>query len=550
MNLTKKVALGVAVGFFSNFAFAQTLQEGVANADSHKYAKAKTVFNEMIAKSPTAENYFYLGNSYLTQFEPNFELAQENFNKGLAADKKSYLNKIGLASVKLGKGDKSAIGEIQNIVKDSRDKDPEVLYRAAEALTIFGGAANADLAIDLLNRAVEKSQKGGTPAYHYYTLGDAYRLKLTNSPQVAGSAMTAYDKALPVAKNKASVYTRIGTLWMQAQQWQKAKESIDRAIAADPTYAPAYKAKAAYDIRYQQNALATQDLLNYAKYADEDPDTQLEISKLFFTNEDYGNSKLYLDKVFDKVNDPIKYKLRAYLLYADGDYAAAKASMDQFVAKAEKSRVQAADQGLLGLISAGLAQKETDEAKKTALNADSQQKIAIAKAAKDETMNWDLELVKIKGGGGINQAAVDAGPTTPEIEALKKQVATNPQDTDALFKLANAYQEAKNWNGAIQSWQKMSGLLPDWAPAYYSQGYSYQQAGNNELAKIAYEKFISTVKPADMAANKETLSYAYFAVAYLVKDSDLTKAKTYAAKSVELNPGYQDAVNLNKSLNK
>ena len=550
MNLTKKVALGVAVGFFSNFAFAQTLQEGVANADSHKYAKAKTVFNEMIAKSPTAENYFYLGNSYLTQFEPNFELAQENFNKGLAADKKSYLNKIGLASVKLGKGDKSAIAEIQNIVKDSRDKDAEVLYRSAEALTIFGGAANADLAIDLLNRAVEKSQKGGTPAYYYYTLGDAYRLKLTNSPQVAGSAMTAYDKALPVAKNKASVYTRIGTLWMQAQQWQKAKESIDRAIAADPTYAPAYKAKAAYDIRYQQNALATQDLLNYAKYADEDPDTQLEISKLFFTNEDYGNSKLYLDKVFDKVNDPIKYKLRAYLLYADGDYAAAKASMDQFVAKAEKSRVQAADQGLLGLISAGLAQKETDEAKKTALNADSQQKIAIAKAAKDETMNWDLELVKIKGGGGINQAAVDAGPTTPEIEALKKQVATNPQDTDALFKLANAYQEAKNWNGAIQSWQKMSGLLPDWAPAYYSQGYSYQQAGNNELAKIAYEKFISTVKPADMAANKETLSYAYFAVAYLVKDSDPAKARSYAAKSVELNPGYQDAVNLNKSLNK
>ena len=550
MKLTKKVALGVAVGFFSNFAYAQTLQEGVANADSHKYAKAKTVFNDMIAKSPTAENYFYLGNSYLTQFEPNFEVAKENFNKGLAADKRSNLNKIGLASVKLGKGDKSAIAEIQSIVKDARDRDAEVLYRAAEALTIFGGASQADLAIDYLNRAVEKSQKNGTPAYYYYTLGDAYRLKLTNSPQVAGSAMTAYDKALPIAKNKASVYTRIGTLWMQAQQWQRAKESIDRAIAADATYAPAYKAKAAYDIRYQQNALATQDLMNYAKYADEDPDTQLEISKLFFTNEDYGNSKLYLDKVFDKVNDPIKHKLRAYLLYADGSYAEAKSSMDQFISKAEKSRMQPADQGLLGLISAGLAQKETDAAKKAALNADAQQKIALAKAAKDETMNWDMELVKIKGGGGINQAAVDAGPTTPAIEELKKKVATNPQDTDALFKLANAYQEAKNWNGAIHSWQKMSGLLPDWAPAYYSQGYSFQQAGNNELAKIAYEKYISTVKPAELEANKETLSYAYFAVAYLVKDSDLNKAKTYAAKSVELNPAYQDAVNLNNSLNK
>ncbi len=548
--ITRNVVTTVAVGGFAVAAFGQTLQEGIASADSHKYAKAKEIFTAMIAKSPTAENYFYLGNSYLTQFEPNFQLAEENFTKGLNADKKSNVNKIGLASVKLGKGDKSAVAEIANIVKDARDKDAEVLYRAAEALTLFGGSSNADTAIDYLNRAVEKAQKGGTPAYYYYTLGDAYRLKLTNSPQVAGAAMTAYDKALQVAQNKASVHTRIGTLWMQAQQWQKAKESIDRAIASDPTYAPAYKAKAGYDIKYQQNALATQDLLNYAKYADEDPDTQLEISKLFFTNEDYANSKLYLDKVFDKVNDPIKFKLRAYLQYADKDYASAKESMTQFMNKAEKTRIQPADQGLLGLVSAGLAKEEKDPAKKEALTAESNQKIAIAKANKDETLNWDEELMKIKSGGGVNQAAVDAGETNPQIEALKKQVAANPQDTNVLFNLANAYQEVKNWNGAIQSWQKMSGLLPDWAPAYYSQGYAYQQAGNEELAKANYEKYISKVKPEEMEANKETLSYAYFAVAYISRESDPAKAKDYVNRSVTLNPTYQDAVNLKKALEK
>ena len=550
MNLSKKITLGVAAAFLSSFAFAQTLQEGIANADSHKYAAARQVFNDMVTKSATAENYFYLGNSFLTQFEPNFEKATENFNKGMMADKKSYLNRVGLASVKLGKGDKSAVTEIQNIVKDSKEKDAEVLYRAAEALTLFGGAQNADLAIEYLNKAVERSAKNGTPANYYYTLGDAYRLKLTTSPQVAGAAMTAYEKALPTAKNKASVYTRIGTLWMQAQQWQQAKQNIDKAISIDPTYAPAYKAKAGYSIKYQQNALATQDLINYAKYADEDANTQLEISKLFFTNEDYANSKTYLDKVFDKVDDPIKYKLRAYLLYADGDYAGAKTAMDTFISKADRSRVLPADKGLEGLLAAGLAEKEKDATKKAALLAESQQKLAIAKAAKDETMKWDDELVKIKGGGGVNQAAVDAGPTNPQIEGLKKMVAANPQDTDALFKLANAYQEAKNWNGAIMSWQKMSGLLPDWAPAYYSTGYAYQQAGQSELAKSAYEKFINTVKPSEMEANKEILSYAYFAVAYLVKENDPIKAKDYAAKSVQLNPTYQDAVNLNKQLNK
>ncbi len=542
MNV-KKIAFGAAVVFFSNFTIAQTLQDGIISVDSDKFAQAKNNFTQMVAKDPSAENYFYLGNTYLRQAEPDFAQATESFNKGLAADRKSYLNQLGLATVKLGKGDKNAISEIQKIVTDSREKDAEVLFRAAEALTLFEKNNSPDLAIQFLNKAIERAKKD-VPAYYYYTLGDAYRLK-----RIPGDAMSAYDKALPLAKNKASVYTRIGTLWMAAQQWQQAKTSIEKAIATDPTYAPAYKALAAYDIKYQENAKATQDLINYTKYADEDPYTQLEIAKLYFTNEDYANSKMILDKIFDKINDPIKFKLRAYVNYADGQYAEAKQNMDTFVAQAEKSRVQPADQGLQGLIAAGLAKTETDAAKKTALMNEAQQKVAIAKAAKDETMKWDMELVKI-AGGGASQSAVDAGPTNPQIEALKKQVAANAQDSDALYKLATAYQDAKNWNGAIVTWQKMSTLLPDWAPAYYSLGYAYQQATNNDAAKIAYEKYISTVKPAEVEANKQTLAYAYFAVAYLSKDSDPAKAKDYVAKSLQLDPTYQDAVKLNTEINK
>ncbi len=545
MNMNvKKLAFGAAVMFFTNFAVAQTVQDGINSIDSDKYAQAKTNFTNMIASAPTAENYFYLGNTYLKQGEPDYVAATENFNKGLAADSKSYLNKLGLATVKLGKGDKNAIAEIQKIVTDSKEKDAEVLFRAAEALTLFEKNNSPDLAIQYLNKAIERAEKKGVPAHYYYTLGDAYRLK-----RMPGDAMSAYDKALPLAKNKASVYTRIGTLWMAAQQWQQAKTSIDKAIATDPSYAPAYKALAAYDIRYQQNAKATQDLINYTKYADEDPYTQLEIAKLYFTNEDYANSKQVLDKIFDKINDPIKFKLRAYQLYADGKYAEAKQNMDNFVSQADKSRVQPADQGLQGLIAAGLAKTEKDTAKKAALTSEAQQKIAIAKAAKDETLKWDMELVKI-AGGGASQADIDAGPTNPTIEGLKQKVAANAQDSDSLFKLATAYQDAKNWNGAIATWQKMNALLPDWAPGYYSLGYSYQQAGNSDAAKMAYEKFISTVKPTEQDANKQTLAYAYFAVAYMSKDSDLAKAKDYVAKSVQLDPTYQDAVKLNAEINK
>ena len=545
MKLPKKIALTAAAGFLFHLGFAQSVQEGIQNVDSHKFGKAREIYNTMISSSPKdADNYFYLGNTYITQFEPNFSKAEEYFKKGLEINSKNYLNKIGLASIKLGKGDKSAITEIQNIVKDSREKDTEVLYRAAEALTMYEKNNAPDLAIDYLNKAIEKAQKNGIPAHFYYTLGDAYRLK-----KDAGKAMTAYDNAASVARNKASVFTRMASLWMAAQQWQQAKQNIDKAISADPSYAPVYKVKAAYDIRYQQNQLATQDLINYAKYADEDPYTQLEIAKLFFTNEDYTNSKATLNKVFDKVDDVIKFKLKAYLDYADGEYASAKQNMENFISKAEKERIQPSDQGLLGLIDAGLAKDEKDEAKKQQLLTESKAKIAIAKNAKDTTLKWDEELIKLSGSSAANEAAANAGPSSPEIEDLKKKVAANPQDTDALFKLANAYQNVKNWNGAAFTWQKMINLLPDWAPAYYSQGYAYQQAKNNEMAKLSYENYISKITAAEVAANKEPLSYAYFAVAYMVKDSDQQKAKAYVDKSLELNRTYQDAINLNQQLN-
>ena len=544
MNLTRRVVLTAAVGFFTNLTFAQSVQDGINFVDSQKYAKAKQNFTDLINQNPKdASNFFYLGNIYLTQFDPNFKEAQDSFNKGLALDPKSYLNKIGLASVKLGKGDRSAIAEIQQIVKDSKEKDAEVLFRAGEALTLFEKNNSPDLAITYLNKAIEKAQKNGVPAHYYYSLGDAYRLK-----KDPGNAMSAYDKAEVVAKNKASVYTRKGTLWIAAQQWQQAKQNIDKAIAVDPTYAPAYKALAGFNIKYQKNAEATQNLINYTKYADEDPYTQLEIAKLYFTNEDYANAKTTLNAVFDKVNDPIKYKLRAYILYGEGDYIGAKQNMDLFISQADKSRVQPSDEGLQGLIAAGMAKGEKDAAKKAQLDAIAQQKIAIAKAAKDETLKWDEELAKVKGG--INSASVEQGPTSPAIEALKKKIAENPSDTDSLYKLATEYQNVQNWNGAILTWGKMISALPEWAPAYYSQGYAYQQAKNNDMAKASYEKFISLVKPAEIEASKPSLGYAYFFVAFMEKDANPEKAKQDVAKSLEYEPTYQDAINLQKALNK
>ncbi|GAA4166689.1 hypothetical protein GCM10022217_40880 [Chryseobacterium ginsenosidimutans] len=137
----------------------------------------------------------------------------------------------------------------------------------------------------------------------------------------------------------------------------------------------------------------------------------------------------------------------------------------------------------------------------------------------------------------------------PTIDGLKKQIEANPKDTEALAKLAGAYQEASDWTNAINTWKKISALLPDWAPSYYSQAYAYQSAKDDANAKLSYEKYIATVKPEEVEQNKKNLAYAYFYIAFAEQQSDPAKAKEHIAKSIQYDPTNQDAVKLNKVLN-
>ena len=146
-------------------------------------------------------------------------------------------------------------------------------------------------------------------------------------------------------------------------------------------------------------------------------------------------------------------------------------------------------------------------------------------------------------------AATTAQSNNPVIEGLKKQVEANPKDAETLAKLANAYQEASDWTNAVDTWKKISVLLPDWAPSYYSQAYAYQSAKDDVNAKLAYEKYIATVKPEEVEQNKKSLAYAYFYIAFAEQKSDPNKAKEHIAKSIQYDPTNQDAVKLSQALN-
>lgn len=139
--------------------------------------------------------------------------------------------------------------------------------------------------------------------------------------------------------------------------------------------------------------------------------------------------------------------------------------------------------------------------------------------------------------------------TNPVIEGLKKQVDANPKDAESLAKLATAYQDATDWQNAIATWKKISVLLPDWAPSYYSQAYSYQSAKDDVNAKLSYEKYIATVKPEEIEASKKNLAYAYYYIAFSEQKDNPNKAKEHIAKSIQYDPTNQEAVKLSQALN-
>ncbi|MDQ1803900.1 MULTISPECIES: tetratricopeptide repeat protein [Chryseobacterium] len=181
------------------------------------------------------------------------------------------------------------------------------------------------------------------------------------------------------------------------------------------------------------------------------------------------------------------------------------------------------------------------------------------KIVKINIKNLFLGLLFV-GGMSLVNAQVDSTKTTANtaattqagdssIEGLKKQIEANPKDTESLAKLAAAYQDASDWTNAVATWKKISVLLPDWAPAYYSQAYAYQAAKDDANAKIAYEKYIATVKPEEVEQNKKNLAYAYFYLAFSEQQSDRNKAKEHIAKSLQYDPTNQDALKLSKTLN-
>jgi predicted Zn-dependent protease len=185
MNGKMKSLLVAAGLLFTGMVNGQTIQQGMLQLDGDQPAKAKATMTAIVAATPTAENMYYLGYTQLRSGD--LVGAKATFEKGLTTEPKQPLNSVGLATLLLAeKNGPGAKAAFDKILLETKMKNADVLYRIAEAYTLFEHTNDSGEAIRLIDLITEKTKKPLT-ADMQIVKGDAHLRKGDG-----GGAATAY----------------------------------------------------------------------------------------------------------------------------------------------------------------------------------------------------------------------------------------------------------------------------------------------------------------------------------------------------------------------
>lgn len=551
MNYAKKeigATFVISAMMLSGFMNAQSIQEGIKYLGNDQYSKAKNTFEKLAAQSPSADNYYYLGAYYLSISKPDLEMASQYFNKGLALDPKSDLNKIGLATIKLYQGKKSeANAEFESIAKGSKYKNADVLFQISKAYQLFTNkpeSTDYDKSIEYGQKLLDLVKNKDKSEY-YIVLGNAYFEK-----KDPGKAVSNYTKALGIAEDKSIPYALIGNIWGRTNgQGKLAAENFNKAIAANPNYPLTYKYLSDFNVRSGNYNEAFKNLQKYISLSgNNDAETQFELAKVSYFIKDYAKSLDLLTKNWNDISDPLKFKLKALDLIENSDFSEAYKNIKQYLQTIPESKREGSDFGILGKIQSSLLKtasgQEKEELTKTAI-------LNLTKAIGqgDKTYDYQSILLSLQPG-----AKTEASITNSKIEALKKSVAADANDTTSWYNLALEQYEAKDYLGSVASWDQLISLIPTWEVAYAGKGmalYAYDSSDKSGLTAQAFQKYIDMVEPKkEYSANEK----AYLAIAYTFfaykeyHEGNKDKAETYLKKTLSVDPQNADALNLQKLL--
>ncbi|WP_080237681.1 tetratricopeptide repeat protein [Spirosoma rigui] len=548
---TQLIGLLLAGAGLSQTALAQqTAPDAATLMNQGRFAEAKQLLTRQARQNPSMQSYFDAGYGYLRAGQP--DSARTWFEQGVPLDEKRVpLNKTGMAISYLVQNNAAqADPNLEEVVKTSKGKNADILYRIGEAYTgyltpdsgsikpRFPKVVNAAKAIDYLNRAAERDKKN---AAIQLVLGDAHYLN-----RDAGTAVSRYESAIELGMNPSRAYQRIGDIYWQGRNLNLAVENYKKAIDANPNYAPAYSqlSELYFLVNRYKEAANYQD--QYVRVSnDRRPETLLRQAQFHFLAKDYQRTVDLIDSNRTTLaQNPIVYRIQGWAYSSLKKPQEAIENINTFLNKAP-DKVMYDDYKYLGQAYLGIENAGSDSLK--AIN-DSLGIVYLEKAAPfDTTDNLYGDIAKYYYRAKKHPQAVATLDSAArhgfkaDVQDLFRYGMSNYTlgfQRDSLGKLIRDTTRFALADSALALAQQAT---PDYVPTvlyrakanYYA--YTPEEAVRNGKAKPHFEQFISMVEGKEEERNRYKKDLA-IAFKYLISYHELV-TKDEAARNEWLKKG-------------
>ncbi|MES1217884.1 MAG: tetratricopeptide repeat protein [Bacteroidota bacterium] len=429
------IAIMVAVLISSTQLMAQSIQEGINHLYAERNQSAKAVFDKLIAANPNnLDAVYWLGQTYIAMKDA--KSAGDLYDKTLTTNGNAPMILVGRGHVDLI-NDKTNEARQRfetalTVSKSKKGDDPNVLNAIGRA-NVNAKAGDLAYGIDKLKAAADRDPKN---ADIFLNLGDAYR-----KAHDGGNSVTNYDKAIAINPAFARAEYRKAKIYETQKNWEVYTDDLNKSIALDPKFAPAYYELYYYNFYNQKFDAADDYAKKYIANSDADIQTDHLRAQNLWAKKDYdgaiGILKNIISKAGDKTN-PRSYKLLAYCYVDKGDTASAKDAIDQYFAKATEEDIIPQDAVLKAQIYYALNKNDNE----FLTNLTAALKLDTVYNSRWDLLQGNFDAAKAKGNKSLQAA----------LGLLMYQTRKIPYHYD-LFSAGLAYYQVGNYQKADSVFQ-------------------------------------------------------------------------------------------------
>ncbi|MCX6226703.1 MAG: hypothetical protein NTV01_18470 [Bacteroidia bacterium] len=332
---TTRISTSLAALLILAAGMALQAQSPARLAEMGQVKRAKQAYLKMYNSGQTNEPdlYYNLGKLYLNTDQP--DSAALFFRKGTQLDQKNPVNWIGLARYYYQADDSvKAKANLKTATQVARNNQNYALAMAEMYMQPKPG--RPDLAEQFIDKAL--AQKSNNPGAHILK-GD----HLLNNG-AAGEAANEYKQAMYYDKHNPVTYYKAGIVYAKGRIYQEAINSMQKAIACDSGFIPAYRELGEIYLLFDKYKLAREAYDKYMSLIEPDTRDLIRYGSILVLDRDFESALRIINKLKENnIQDPKVLRIQAYTDYETGHYDTGLAEIRAFFDKAGPGEPMAAD---------------------------------------------------------------------------------------------------------------------------------------------------------------------------------------------------------------